>query len=174
MKNFLLFFLVTSVLTSCKIAVFDRYPGKSLDSYPREMQGTFLSDYTFESDSLLSKVEIKGRNAVLTNVNKDRDMDMSLSDSVVISKYKKLHFISMRSYDQEEGYGWNVFPIKLEKENFSIYHFFTNDTAAKTLLRTMKPVQEGQKMRHMDEKAYYKYCKDWMDRVEVQTFNRID
>jgi len=174
MKNYFLILFAIISFSSCKMANFDRYPGQSMDQYPESIWGYHESRYAFgtEGDDIPAGATIHKDTAILTNLVREKETDFTLSDSVVFSKYKKLHFLSFRSHDEEKGYFWNVFPIDIESDQFSVYHFYINEDAAEELSSLLKPVKEGSKVLKMNEKAYYKFCKKWMPQLEPQIFER--
>jgi len=177
MKNMNKYFLILiSVIafSSCKMADFDRYPGESMDEYPESIWGYFEAKYGFgtEGDAIPAGALINRDTAILKNLVREKEINFTLSDSIVFSRYKKYHFISFRSFDEEKGFHWNVFPVKIGSDEFSVYHFYTDDDAAEELSNLMEPVMEGSKVLKMNEKTYYKFCKKWMPQLEPQIFER--
>ena len=174
MNRFLLILFSIIAFSSCKMADFDRYPGESLDQYPESIWGYHESRFAFgtEGDDIPAGATINKDTAILTNLVREKETDFTLSDSVVFSKYKKLHFISFRSISEEKGLHWNVFPVMIDSDAFSVYHFYINDDAAEELKSLLEPVAEGSKVLKMNEKAYYKFCKKWLPQLEPQIFER--
>ena len=174
-KYFLILFSVLA-FSSCKMADFDRYPGQAMDQYPESIQGYFEAKYDFgtEGDAIPAGAMINGDTAILKNLVREKEIDFTLSDSVVFSSYKKYHFISFRSFDEEKGFHWNVFPVKIGSDEFSVYHFYIDEDAAEELSNLLEPVKEGGKVLKMNEKDYYTFCKKWIPKLEPQVFVKSD
>jgi hypothetical protein len=116
MKNIIvLSFLTLIFLSSCKDAMFDRYPGTKLDSIPQELRGEFKDPDT----------KSKTKNTIIVAKNywmeSSKDTKYFLSDSMVLSSYNGAYFLS--TLDDNKQY-WHILYVKPSGKDLELFALF--------------------------------------------------
>ena len=137
-------------LASCEFPYFDRIPGKQLKEIPKELTGNYKSVEVSFSDGKWQIGDTIGYKIKVNSwmeLTKD-SLETFLSDSVVVSRYKSLYFLS---HKEEEG--WKCFVIEKIKTGFIFCPICIYEDTVIDLLSNH--FSEAQKLKNSEEDDYY-------------------
>lgn len=173
-KNSILFILLV-LLASCEFPYFDRIPGKPLKEIPKELTGNYRSvEVSFSDgkwqlgDTTMYKIMVNS----WVEFNKD-SIEIFLSDSVVVSRYKSFYFLSLK-----EDEGWSCFVIEKNKTGFIFCPVsLSEDSVMKVLSDHFSEVQKLKKgeeenyyLVKMSEKELLKFYKEYLKKISYFKF----
>lgn len=166
-NKFLLFVVFAFVASSCNMAHFNRFPGTKLDQVPTQYLG-FYEDPTGKDTSTI---------LVLPNSWVEfgtKPKTHPIGDSMVISEYKKNHFISFRN---ESNPYWEVYLAKQNKKMLYLYPALYSPTGEKKLQHLAKHISpkmdaDSTYWFEMNEEELLKYFKKNINKDDALKFKK--
>jgi len=158
------------LLSSCKIASWDNYPGKAQKSVPKSIQGKYISHHAFspQEDSITMKLDVFKDRVVFYKRGTNESNSIHLGDTIEFSRYKDWYFFNVKE-EKGDSVVWSVLPVQITgKQEFRVYYIFANELAREALEMEFKI--EGSKLYHMDQDRYASFCDHWKDRLRPQVF----
>ena len=155
MKKILIFILIVTGISSCRLCTFTMQPGSPRTSYPKELQGNFLyiekhngiKDTTFFN---ITETTLETNDPYLTKL-------CQLSDTTTLTHLGDYYFFNIRNVDSTNKYSWQVFPIKATDD--ALYVFTLNITKhQKKLNKYLKLNGSSQSEFIMDFEPFKNYC----------------
>ncbi len=134
----LILVLLLFVFTGCDMAYFDRIPGEKVETIPEMFQGEFNRiefsiDANEESDENIKYTIDASSWTEFQNEPKTQ----FLSDSAILSKYRKYYFLSIK---EDKGYGCMV--IEKTKKGFLLCPILVDDNMVPLLKKIFPKVEE--------------------------------
>jgi hypothetical protein len=144
MKQYIILFLITSLLTACISVEFkDPQPkkGKPLNEYPEEFIGTYTSP---DLDTIIvGKTYFISNSLSLETDNKVKTTQkIELSDSVLLKKVGHTFILNMRSKEN-----WSIVIFSKSSNGLTIDTFNAND---KEFLAKLKSITKTEEVRDTD------------------------
>lgn len=136
------------ILSSCTVVTSKNIPGKTLATFPKNMQGSYTLQYPESFAAMMegvsSDVEINA-NQILMSTDGEKNT-MQLNDSLFLSKIKKDLYLSIGAAPSltvfkmvKDGDNWNLLPMFTENASIDDMRPYFN-----TIEATQMPSEDGE------------------------------
>lgn len=129
-----------AVLGSCALATFDRVPGERLSAVPAEWQGTYEYKVKEKDLDLQDSIKFVIHDTWWEIKQADGDQRYYMGDSVALSRYRDVYFISVKNSTRKY---WYIYVLKAGKDKqLKIWPVLTHHNGKNLIQKYFEPIPD--------------------------------